>query len=299
MECTINGKIYRYVKDAIHGGSTEDRERYFQLAKKVFNLDFHPWYDSGCCGDSFMAYTLYDGDVAVSSAGVVVGEFEWKGELKRYSQLSTVMTDPGYRKHELNRWLIDKVLCDWRDESDMVYLYANDSVVNYYPKFGFEKVTEYAYSLPIARKEGAVVRKLDLSKHADRTLLAKKYETNNPFSALPMCNDFSLLMFHCITFLSDKIYYVKDYDAVVIAEHDEQQLFCYDIYAHGKCKLRDVLSAVAGAETALAVLGFTPNKPNDCRCEVFLEDDHTAFVLQSRQNLFAEDKVRLPALSRA
>lgn len=56
------------------------------------------------------------------------------------------MTDCEYRNKGISRKLMDKVLQDWKDKCDAIYLYANDSVLDFYPKFGFIKAKEYQYS---------------------------------------------------------------------------------------------------------------------------------------------------------
>jgi len=144
----INGKKYGFVANAIHDVDAV-RESYFALVQKMFGLDFRPWYNSGFCRDVFVPYTLFDGDTAVASAGVVKNEFLWQGERKMYVQISTVATDPDYRGRGLSRWLMDYVLDEWRDNCDCIYLYANDSVVDFYPKFGFVPTHEHRYSLPV------------------------------------------------------------------------------------------------------------------------------------------------------
>jgi hypothetical protein len=40
---------------------------------------------------------------------------------------------------------LEKVLGEWRRKYDLIYLFANDSVLDYYPKFGFSRVEEYQY----------------------------------------------------------------------------------------------------------------------------------------------------------
>ena len=202
MQCDINGRLYNYIPNTIQ--SKEHRDNYFKLAKKIFGLDFYPWYKSGFCGYSFIPYSLYDGDIAIASVGVSISEMKWKNELKHCTQISTVMTEPEYRGKGLSRWLMELVLKEWEEKSDFIYLYANDSVVDFYPKFGFEKTTEYRYSMPISQKI-VTFRKLDVTISDDVHLIAEKYRLSNPFSSLTMENNLNLLMFHCITFLHDNI----------------------------------------------------------------------------------------------
>ena len=296
MKVCINEKEYEYKKNAMKDYS--DRESYFHLTQNIFNLDFGPWYESGYADDSFIPYTLYDGHIAVASVGVVTSEFRWKNKKTRFSQISTVMTLPKYRGNGLNRWLLESALEEYRS-SDLIYLYANDSVCSYYPRFGFERMTEYAFHMPVIRGNGSY-RKLDLKNPIDVALLTEKYMNfNNPFSALTMEHNLSQMMFHCITFLYDNIYYMEQYDAVVIAAHEADTIFCYDIYSSGEGCISDILSTLATENTTSVVLGFTPMDAIGFVAEPSKEPDTTIFTLKSPVNPFKEDQVTFPFMSRA
>ena len=96
------------------------------------------------------------GDTAVSSVAVCVNDINWKGQQKRYVQISTVMTLPEYRKKGLSRYLMENVLAHWVNNCDAVYLLSNDSVVDFYPKFNFEEYKEFEYSKPIQNQRGHI-----------------------------------------------------------------------------------------------------------------------------------------------
>lgn len=297
MEVIIDGKTYEYISNALT--DEETKQSYLDLTKKTFGLDFIPWLSSGFYSNSFIPHTLYDAGNAVASVGVALSDFKWQNTLVKSAQISTVMTAPNYRGMGLSKWLMDLVIRKWEDKCDMVYLYANDSVPNFYPKFGFSKVSEYVCSMPITKGIGKY-RKLDLSLPDDMNLLIEKYKFfNNPFSAVTMQNNLSHMMFHCITFLYDCIYYIEQYDAVVIAECDDESIFCYDIFTNSSAALLDIIRSIANEKTRIVNFGFPPLKVNDCQCEKSQEHNTTVFVLQSTLNIFDLDKIALPHLSRA
>lgn len=75
------------------------------------------------------------------------------------------MTDENYRKKGLNRILMEKVLSEWKSKCDMIYLYANDSVLDFYLKFGIVPVEEYQAAKKIIQaNNGYPVRKMDIDK---------------------------------------------------------------------------------------------------------------------------------------
>ena len=295
MTVLIGGEKYTYIANAMQDEAV--REPYFDLVRRVFRLDFSPWYRSGFSGSRFIPHTLYGGDTALSSVGVVLNDFKWCGSPKRYAQISTVATDPAYRGRGLNKWLMTKALCEWRDKCDCVYLYANDSVVDFYPKFGFVPAHEYRYHLPVTKKTGAF-RKLDLSDRQDVDLLVRKHRESNPFSSLTVDN-IEIVMFHCVTFLRDNIYYIKQHDAVVIAEFEDDSMFCHDIYSNAACDIENLLGIIASEQTRTVTLGFTPKSAAGCTITKADEANDHFFVLSGRENILKDSRVTFPFLSRA
>lgn len=297
MLLTINGKEYFFVRSAI---SDQNRsEAYLALAKNVFGLDFHPWLRSGYPDGSFIPYTLYDGQTAVASVGIAVSDFKWENSVKKFAQISTVMTLPDYRGKDLCHTLIKMVLEEWEHKCDMIYLYANDSVTDFYPKYGFVKAGEHVYSKPVTKQKG-VYKKLDLQNPEDRSLLTGYYEAyNNPFSALQMESNLSQMMFHCVTFLHDNIYHVQKHDAVVIAEFEDNNIFCYDIFTDKKHDFDEIIGVLATDQTTSVRLGFTPIDPKAFSVNLSTESNTTVFVYKNTDSLFHTHKVTFPFLSRA
>ena len=119
------------------------------------------------------------------------------------------MTLPEYRNKGLNRYLMEAVLSEWKDKCDAIYLLANDSVVDFYPKFGFEEFKEFQYSKSIFKANGAY-RKLDMEDSDDWKLIIKNYMLANPFSEFIVDN--------LSQFVSKDIYYIDQYDAVVVCQ---------------------------------------------------------------------------------
>ena len=296
MNVSINGKEYNFIRNAIK--SKETRESYFCLVRNVFGLDFNPWYQSGFCRKSFIPYTLFADTIAASSVGIVINDFKWLNESRRYAQISTVATDSDFRKQGLSKWLTETVLNEWKETCDCIYLYANDSVVDFYPKFGFIPMHEHRYNTVIT-KIGGTFRKLDLPIASDVDLLVRKHKESNPFSLLTMDNDIEIMMFHCITFLHDNIYYIEKYDAIVIAEQENAEMFCYDIYSNNQCEISTLLGIIATDNTCAVSLGFTPKVSADYSIEKAIEDDTTLFVLSGKENILADNKITFPFLSRA
>ena len=274
------------------------RKSFNLLAHNTFGIDFEQWYQFGYWGNDYIPYVLLDGDMVVSNVSVNIINTKWKNQTKLYVQLGTIMTDKKHQGKGLSRWLMEKVLSDWKDKSDTVYLFANDSVLDFYPKFGFEKALEYQYQKTITKKIG-VVKKLDMSFVYDRKLLLDTYKFSNPFSALPVENNDGLLMFYCTKFMRENIYYIKEFEAVVIAEYDDEKLVCYDIFCQNRYTIDDILCTMAEENTKTVTLGFTPKQMKNCKITELHKKDITLFVLKEKENLFVDNQLMFPLLSHA
>jgi len=139
MQFKTNDTMYAFSNDVCN--DTKKRNSFIKLAKSVFGLDFEPWYNSGYWTTDYIPHVLLDGEVVVANVSVNIINILHDGQEKRYVQLGTIMTAPEYRNCGLSRWLMEKIIDEWQDKCDCMYLYANDSVIDFYPKFGFEKAT--------------------------------------------------------------------------------------------------------------------------------------------------------------
>lgn len=279
------------------------RRAYNELAEKTFGLNFEPWYQSGYCGNNHIPYTLFDGKKAVSNVSVNVMEIAWQGKVRHYIQLGTVMTDLAYGGQGLSRYLMEEVLRDWKDKADAIFLFANQSVLEFYPRFGFERQTQYQWSRSIEAIAGEKksvefnAEKLDIENPEHLNLLKNCYEKGNPFSKLQTVNGFGLLMFYCGSFLKDCIYYIPEMNVVVIVELEDGVLYCLDIFCEAGKELNQILSAVAGEKVNQVVFKFTPAEQKECKIQKIEDDDDALFVLKGKENIFAEEKLLFPEIA--
>lgn len=278
--------------------NTSIRLSFSELSKEVFGLSFEKWYQDGYWQDKYIPHVLIHNDKVVANVSVNIIDTNIQGQLKRYIQIGTVMTDCDYRNKGLSRKLMDKVLEDWKDKCDAIYLFANDSVLDFYPKFGFIKAIEYQYSKEVVPAIGKI-RKLNMTDDNDIKLLKSYYEKSNPFSMLPMLNNYGLLMFYCSSFMKNCVYYLEDVDAIVIVEYDAETLTCFDIYCDADKSMDEIIATIAKEDCKNIIFGFTPKDVSGCTVKSFEEDDRTLFILGSKENIFDKYKIMLPLLSQA
>jgi predicted N-acetyltransferase YhbS len=293
----VNGKKYTYTKNVRDNAPV--RNSFNELAKAVHGIDFEQWYQKGYWKDQYIPYSLLDGDTVVANVSVNLMDFLVMGEKKRYIQIGTVMTAPEYRMQGLSRALIERILSEWENESACIYLFANDTVLDFYPKFGFAPIKEYQCSKVVTKKQKAsAAKKLDMTDAKDESLLFRAACDTLPFSAIAMRNNPALVMFYGISFLKDNVYYIPDYDAVAIAEYNGSSLYLQDVFCARNIELDFIIDALITEETTRVELGFTPKDTSSYKMDV-CQDHDTLFVRSKSTKPFDLKDFMFPVLSHA
>ncbi|MGB7603957.1 MAG: GNAT family N-acetyltransferase [Lutisporaceae bacterium] len=295
---SIKGREYTFIKD--YKGNALFRKSYNLLTKKTYGFDFEQWYQNGYWGSGYIPYSLLDGESIVANVSASIIDYLVLGENKRYIQIGTVMTDTAYRNQGLARYLMEQVIEEWKDKCDMLYLFANDSVLNFYPQFGFTAVNEYQCSKTITNDNEIIVsEKLDMSLDYNRELLVEKINNSTSISKLTMLKNVGLVMFYCTSFMSDNVYYLREQDAIVIAELNGDTLYLQDAFSPSEVDLDNIIRTFANKEAKTVTLGFTPKNAESYHVNLLQEEDTTLFIMKGKDELFQNNKIMFPILSHA
>lgn len=294
----IKGKSFTLITD--FKANDIYRSSYNDLTRKTYHFDFESWYQGGYWQERYRPYSLLDGDTVVSNVSVNIMDFAIDGKTKRYLQLGTVMTDKSYREQGLCRALMEKVLAHWSDQCEMIYLYANDSVLDFYPKFGFHKAMEYQCSMDIDSKASSffLARKLDMSNKSNQKLVFEAASHTAHFSKISMIDNPYLILFYGTLFLKDCVYVLDRYNAVVFAEYDGDTLLLHDILSPTAIPLGTVIDAMRTTKTKRVILGFTPIDDVVFASCPLIEKDTTFFIRTDHPSIFEKNQLRFPSLSR-
>lgn len=272
------------------------RAEFDALAKQTFELSFEGWYQAGWWKENYKPYTLFEEGKAAANVSVNPMKFKLDGEEKSAVQLGTVMTAPQYREKGLAAFLMQTVLLEQKSLCDWLFLFANRSVLDFYPKFGFLSAPEYRCMLPISGGFSTAQR-LDLSKKEDFERFCVHYQQSNPFSLLTMEQNLNLMMFYLSSFLKDNVFFVPEQDAVILAEQDGETMLCYDIFCPQGKDREQILRAAAAKGTRMVEFGWSPKETTGCRVEKLEDEDNTLFLLKEKQAPFEERPLRFPLLS--
>lgn len=240
---------------------------------------------------------VIDGRVA-ANVSVNRTDMLWKGSRKRLIQLGTVMTKESYRNRGLIRRLMEEIIKDFEAEADGIYLFANDSVLDFYPKFGFRKAVEWQYSKKIFGTGEEIVRRAPMENSEDWKVLIKAIESSVPQGKFELTDNSDLIMFYVSKFMQDNVYYLSEQQAYVIAEPQGDELILYNIFAPKRIDPETVAKAFGNKIQKLS-LCFVPWENTGYEKELLCKEDNTFFVKGELFEEFEREQLRFPDLAHA
>lgn len=245
------------------------------------------------------SYTLFKSEQAIANLSVNIMDFITDGKQQKYIQIGTIATDEEYRNKGLSRYLMERALEDWSNNSDFIYLYANNTVLDFYPKFGFKDVKEYEYFIDVDKDVivHSTFVKLNMDEQKNRDILYELINESRVFSRIAMRNA-DLVMFYCTSFMKDNVYYSKSLNTIVIARYNENKLHLFDIFSGSNIELEEVIDLLVNTGIKEVILGFTPLDSKGMKTRELIGDD-TLFIQNHHTGLFDNNKVMFPLLSHA
>ena len=273
------------------------RASFNALAEKTFGLNFEGWYQNGFWGDNYNPYSMVIEGKVVANVSVNRTDMVIAGVRRTLYQLGTVMTDPDYRNRGYIRSIMEEIDRDLAG-ADGMYLFANDSVLDFYPKFGFTRGVEYVYEKDFSQQGECRMQRVRMDNAAAWDMLRHAMEKSAVQSACWMKDNLELIFFYVSQFMQDCAYYSAALDTWAIAEMEDGVLTLHNIFCPHEVGLDDVIAAF-GAEVKKAVLGFTPLDATGFTCQELHEEDCTFFIRGQGFHDFSAKALRIPSLSHA
>lgn len=270
------------------------------LAMETFNLDFRGWYNKGYWNDTYIPYSFVDEGKIIANASVFKMSVIINGITYNGIQIGTVMTDVNYRNQGLAKQLMKHILKEYENTCDFMYLFANDTVLDFYPRFGFTRLNESEFCLelaksPIRMNSDIKVKKLTIKNdHALLERYAKNRCVNSP--ALDVVHNESLLMFYFTVVFRENIFYVEDLETIVLMEEEKDILHIFDIISLDAHRIETFLASILKQKTKKIVFYFTPDFAMEgMKATVMPNDSDALFVLTNKSLL--EGNYRFPLTS--
>lgn len=277
------------------------RSSFCKLARQMFEINFEEWYQLGLWGDDYIPYSVFVDGSIVANVSVNMITMILDGQLFRLIQIGTVMTLPEYRGRGYIRVLMLEIEKDFSCKTDGMYLFANKSVIGMYPKFGYKPYKEYQYILKGSQsvEPASDLVKINQQSDKDIQLLKTAVENRKVISRFQMIGNSGLQMFHLSSYLSDSIYFRSSDSGYVITQSEQDEVLIYDIFTEdSNCDISYVSSYTSTVNSKIK-LGFVPIDYHKYECQEIIDEDTTLFAKGDFFDLFEQNKLMFPLLSRA
>lgn len=278
---------YEFVSDYRHQESL--KESFNALAMRTFELDFRGWYNKGYWNDNYIPYSFVDDGKVIANASINKMSIILKGKRFNGIQIGTVMTDENYRNQGLATQLMQHVMKEHENTCDFLYLFANDTVLDFYPKFGFTRLHESEFSLDLEKSciRVNVDAKVKQLTPANDLALLEKYAKNRHVNSkiLDVEHNESLLMFYFTLVFQEAIYYVEDLETIVLMEEEEHTLRIFDIISLQAPDVEAVLATIVKETTKRVVFSFTPDFTIEGLTATIMPNDDDALFVFSKKPL--------------
>lgn len=272
----------------------ELRASFNALAEATFGLNFEGWYQNGFWTDAYEPYSVFEDGKIVANVSLNRTDFVMDGKQKRIYQLGTVMTDLEYRNRGYIRLLMAEIEKDTAD-ADGIYLFANDSVVEFYPKFGYVRGEEFVCTREVSQDGTCVMEAVPMDGPAGWAQFRTAMEMGEPLSACAMADNPGLFFFYVSQFMQECVYREANRNIWAVAELENGELMLHSVFAPQDVTMDEVIAAF-GTKVKKVTLGFAPKDTADFKVEPWHEEDCTFFV---KGNVFGEGELRIPTLSHA
>ncbi|MBT2695292.1 GNAT family N-acetyltransferase [Bacillus sp. ISL-55] len=272
------------------------RKSFMQLALDVFGIDFESWHEHGYWGERYIPFSYADGDKIVANVSVNELDFIIEGKSYKALQIGTVMTHPQYRNKGLSASLMNHVLNVYQGKYDFMYLFANDSVLDFYPKFGFEQVEEHQYATKVLiGTDPLPLRKLRIPE--DLEMIERSVYTRVPVSnTFATANSAGITMYHILNVFTDHLYCHAEADSILIFTRENRTVHLYDVISTATVNMKDIISSFG--DTDIIKFHFTPDQGDFLfQHEPFKRDG--AFFVKKRTGLEIPPFIMHPVTSEA
>lgn len=272
------------------------RTSFNQLAEKVFGLSFEGWYQNGFWKENYNPYSVVIDGKVVSNISVNQCSMNYNGKVVRLLQLGTVMTDPDHRGKGYSRELMERILSEYEGKTDGIYLFANDSVTSFYPKFGFREHTEYQYSRDVSTDSERTAEAVPMNDKNDWDKMVKIINERPQSGRMYMVGNAGLYMFYLSQFMTENVFRIPGSDTYAVAEEEDGTLVLHAVF--GDCGIDRAIDAF-GRDIKKAVLCFTPTDTSGFTKQELHEEDTTLFVKGEFFDRTADDEFMFQAITHA
>jgi len=197
------------------------------LIQEVFGFSFAPWLEHKLWDEHYESYSIIRDGRMLANTCVYKTDMIVNGQRSPAIQLGAVCTRESERGKGLSRLLTEHILSLYKETP--AYLFANESVLDFYPRFGFKQIQIHRPVLAASINNDPTKA---VKHEADSKTVVKAINNRKAFSnTLDCLNTGSIQMFHLLMGYPDDIYSLPENDVIVIAQQSDTGLYIADVIA--------------------------------------------------------------------
>ena len=261
------------------------RSMFFDFTRTIYpNVDFVEWYTRGFWQDEYTPHVIVDNDLIVANVSATRMKLTVNDHEIRGVQIGTVGTVPEYRGRGLSRLLMEHIIDKYQDSSDLLFLFANSDVLDFYTKFGFVQYYASLFKTTSAVPPPAFsARQLSIHSRSDMTLLQSLLQDRTILTSRFGAIDYAFVtQWHILNIFSNDLFYVEKEDAVIIARERDESMHVYDVICRNPIDPVQSLAYVMKSPEARSIVWYFPpdqlhfdfdETPADDDCPQFVRGD--------------------------
>ncbi|MCP4566896.1 MAG: GNAT family N-acetyltransferase [FCB group bacterium] len=269
------------------------KRQFIDFLIDIHGLDLSLWDRLGFWDRKYRPFSFFDGDTLIASLCLFTMDMTVLGKKCKVAQISGVGTVDKYRRQGLNSELTKRAMKWAQTDHEFFFLFSDLEAFPFYKHSGFRRVKEHMilHTLtPTGTIAGAV--KLDIERKDHLDLIYRCALEREPVSDLLGINNAQLLLFWCLYFLQDYIYYIEAYDLLILYKREDNHLTVFDIVAGKMPSFTEIYPYIASPQDKTVEFRFMPDKLGLDRYEErpLKEDNGTHlfgdFPLENRSFIF-------------
>jgi len=225
------------------------------LIREVFGFRFAPWYALGLWDARYESYAVIEKGKMLANVCVFHTDLRVAGQPVRALQFGAVATRKKHRGRGLSRALMEYITAQYPQTP--AFLFANESVTDFYPRFGFRRVPTHR---PVLRQSLHNPGKTPIRLQQDSPALLDALARRGQLSRVLDCgNTDPIRRFHLLMDYADSIYLLPECGAVAVAEQSGETLFLADVIAAQPVTFAQLAKELPFCDVSRVEFGFTPD----------------------------------------
>jgi len=225
------------------------------LVQDVFGFSFEPWFEYELWDERYESYSIIECGKMLSNVNIYKFELVVDGKKVSAIRFGAVATRKSERGKGHSRRLMEHVLSLYPDT--LAYLSANESVVDFYPLFGFSQLQTYKPEISYEINNSNTTA---VNCDIDDEIVEQAIQNRSMYSNMVDClNSQPIQYFHLIMEYLENIYHLPGCDVIALATKTDDKLFVADIIAAHPVTFDEIARELPFDGIRTVEFGFCPD----------------------------------------